>query len=169
MLLPAYEYWYPWSSGVIFSPSSIPRHGVLHCPLPRPGHPPPETPHTHHNWYRHSYQPSRFLLEYPTKIQLIPLSRISTSNSHILGCALARPAQPIAIAISSITRARPVETLIHKRIVTRCARVFVIFPLERSVHKFIIRFVGQSQRHLQHAAASVVGLLAIAAIASVLN
>ena len=33
----------------------------------------------------HSYQPSRFLLEYPAKTPLIPLSRISTSNSHILG------------------------------------------------------------------------------------
>ena len=42
----------------------------------------------------HSYQPSRFLLEYPAKTQLIPLSWICTSNSHILGCAIARPAQP---------------------------------------------------------------------------
>ena len=33
-------------------------------------------------------EPSRFLLEYPAKTPLIPLSRISTSNSHILGCAL---------------------------------------------------------------------------------
>ena len=62
----------------------------------------------------HSYQPSRFLLEYLEKIQLIPLSRISTSNSHILGCALARHAQPIAIAIRFNTR--PIETS-HKRIV----------------------------------------------------
>ena len=36
----------------------------------------------------HSYQPSRFLLEYPAKTPLIPLSRISTSNSHILDRAL---------------------------------------------------------------------------------
>ena len=37
---------------------------------------------------RRSYQPSRFLLEYPAKTPLIPLSRFSTSNSHILDCAL---------------------------------------------------------------------------------
>ena len=35
-----------------------------------------------------------------------------------VGCALARPAQPIAVAIGSNTRA--VETL-HKHVVTRCA------------------------------------------------
>ena len=50
------------------------------------------------NTQQHSYQPSRFLLEYPAKTPLIPLSRISTSNSHILDCTLsARSAQSSAV------------------------------------------------------------------------
>ena len=70
----------------------------------------------------HSYQPSRFLLEYPAKTPLIPLSRIGTSNSHILDRAL-RPTCAIqshnyAIAVSCNTR--PLETL-HMRIVTHRA------------------------------------------------
>ena len=44
----------------------------------------------------HSYQPSRFLLEYPAITQLITLSRISTS---FWVCAPARPARPIAVAM----------------------------------------------------------------------
>ena len=38
--------------------------------------------------HAHSYRPSRCLLDYPAKTPLIPLSRISTSNSHILSCVL---------------------------------------------------------------------------------
>ena len=42
----------------------------------------------YYKMHAHSYQPSRFLLDYPAKTPLIPLSRISTSNSHILSCVL---------------------------------------------------------------------------------
>ena len=51
----AHECWYLWSNSVTVASSSIPRHRVLHCPLPSPvlGHSPPETPLTQHNWYRY--------------------------------------------------------------------------------------------------------------------
>ena len=100
----------------------------------------------------HSYQPSRFLLEYPEKTHLIPLSRICTSNSHILGRALARPAQPIAIATGRVLQYTPRRNITQAH--CDVLRVFVIFPLttpEKGVLKFIARFVGQPQRHLQQA------------------
>ena len=62
----------------------------------------------------HSYQPSRFLLEYPAKAPLIPLSRNSISKSLILDRAL----RPTCAVCHCSTR--PLETL-HMRIVTHRA------------------------------------------------
>ena len=47
-----------------------------------------DTIHVSYLLLLHCYQPPHFLLENPAKTSLISLSRMSTSNSHILGCML---------------------------------------------------------------------------------